>query len=59
MAAFLALAGPKLAAAGFHADLTWQYIILFGAALAIYAISTAAAFLIDHPLQRLLHRLPV
>jgi peptidoglycan/LPS O-acetylase OafA/YrhL len=59
MAAFLALAGPKLAAAGFHADLAWQYTILFGAALAIYAISTAAAFLIDHPLQRLLRRLPV
>lgn len=33
--------------------------LAFAAALAIYAISTAAVFLIDQPLQRLLRRLPV
>ncbi|MGO9817257.1 MAG: acyltransferase family protein [Acidocella sp.] len=59
MLAFVTLAGPKLAAAGFRVGLAGQYAILVGAALAIYAICTAAAFLIDQPLQRLLRRLPV
>lgn len=59
MMVFLTLAGPKLAAAGFRVGPTGQYAIMLTTALAIYIISTAAAFLIDRPLQRLLRRLPV
>jgi peptidoglycan/LPS O-acetylase OafA/YrhL len=58
MTVFLTLAGPKLAATGFRVGLAGQYAIMFGAALAIYAVAAAAAFLIDQPLQRWLRRLP-